>query len=479
MLRSSGNRTARTKFILEATCHTLQKLDPLAEFQHSEPAEIYETIKAGTGISIVKGSSTELVISITDISGVKGTYNTPSSLTVDNQGRITGITPGLRQESPFMAITGFENVTFLSHTSISATQPATTGWLGRWAMKTVFPHPFRLSFTISASISLIGIANTKEIKATNNDDLLCLFAAAFYFDSPTTYCVLDNTFKVGANKVSGLRKIGMWNPTDRFSILFNGHNFLYYRNGIKVYTERKGAAPGELLHVVGCFHTKNLVPSYQPQVITNLDVQDVFAAAEDNTVVHSIMKCVNGIPMMLCNRVLTLVQTTINTIIHGNISVWGSIVATGHLTVELSIIGSNKETSVRFEIDGVSSVFHGTDEYFPPGLYRITLNAIPKRDADSSCDSDSDHKSKSSSCDSDSDHKKKSRRNSSSSSCDSDSDHKKKSRRNSSSSSCHSGSDHKSKSSSCDSDSDHKRKRNPVDEVSVNSSRLMVMGHLL
>ena len=376
---SSSNRTARTRFILEAMHDSEAKKckhDTLYEFQHTEQLEVYETIKAGNGITVNPDTNNKLVISLADLSGAAGTYVAPASMTVDVNGRVTSVKPGIQPDFPFTAVPGFDSVTFLTPTSIVAHAAPEAKWKGRWTMKQTFMQPFRMSFNITPGISLVGISSTKSLTDTKIDATFAKFSAAFYFELPKSFCVLDKAVP------NGLRRIGTWDIGDRFSILFNGRNFLYYQNGIKVYTE-KTVSRGPL-YVAGCFRTK----SDEPQAITNLSVQEVFSAAEEATVIHPTMKCLNGIPMVLCKEPITLLSTRVSTTIPGNICMWGSVNASGPLILELVINGSEKETSVRFESDGNSSVFHGTDEHFPPALYTITLTAIPRCSNDSDSDDD-------------------------------------------------------------------------------------------
>jgi len=359
-MRSSGDFTSRRKFRL---CRSRSPTrDPIADFVSGG---IAEGIKAGDGIAVTEDPHRNLIISLNPIPQQKTTYAYPSQLTLNKFGQITSVVEGVAPLAPFYIVPNYSDVVINSPNSLSAAGTKKNAWSGRWRTNDSRIGPLKLSFVVSSSRSIVGLAHTADI---TGKEYIKAFSAAFYFESPTAFGVLDNAH---CHKGSGIQPIGKWTQNDTFSILFNGKHFIYYQNGKKIYTQKSGSvAP---LYAAGLFYNVEGMK----QTVTHLSIQEVLSVADDVETVQSIMKCANGVPMLLNENLLTLVNLTMNTRFDGNISVWGNVDTTGPAFLSLSIKSENRETHVDLTSDkaGLVTLFLGTPTHFPPDLYTITLYA--------------------------------------------------------------------------------------------------------
>ena len=371
--RTAGERTARQRFIISGACCRSRSpsRDPVDEFKGTcTPINI----KEGEGVSIT-GDKTNINVGLKPIHNGPKTYNNPEQVVVNKFGQVTSVKVGAPPPEPFYIFPDYPDVVIISATSLSSIGANTHLWSGRWRTREPRLGAFKLSFTVNTSKTFVGLTTTSTMAGKY---FLKSFIAGFYFESSTSFGVIDE-----AQKDTGLFPIGKWSPTDVFSVSFNGQQFLYYQNSKKVHVIHKGTHLP--LYVAGAFHNKEKII----QTITNLTIQEIQCAPDSVDSVQSIMKCANGRPMSLCSTESVIVQAMLHTHIKGNISAWANVDATGPLHLTLVIKGSQKETRaiIMSENGNAVSVFHGTPELYPPDTYTITVYGRSTHDdAASTCD---------------------------------------------------------------------------------------------
>lgn len=370
--RTAGERTAKQRFIISGACCNLQNItDPVDDFRGTYTPI---NIKEGEGIAIT-GDKTNINVGLKSIHPAPKTYNNPEQVTVNKFGQVTSVREGAPPPEFFYIFPDYPDVVVLSATSLSSIGANTHLWSGRWRTREPRLGAFKLSFTVNTSKTFVGLTTSSTMTGKY---FLKSFIAGFYFESPTSFGVTDE-----AQKDTGLFPIGKWSNTDVFSIAFNGQQFIYYQNGRKIHVIHKGTHLP--LYVAGAFHNKEKII----QIITNLTIQEIQCAPDSVDSVQSIMKCANGHPMSLCSTESVIVQAMLHARIKGNISAWANVDATGPLYLTLVIKGSQKETrtTLMSESGNAVTVFHGTPELYPPDTYTITVYGRSTHDdAASTCD---------------------------------------------------------------------------------------------
>ena len=252
------------------------------------------------------------------------------------------------------------------------------------------------------SASFVGLTQFRSVR---DKTFLPLFESGFYFESRDSFGVLDASIRPPT-----LKKMGTWNSSDIFTVVFTGKECIYYQNGKKLLDV--ASAIRVPLYPAGAFYSINNAV----QSVSSISIDNLVALPYPFTNVQTIMKTTTGGAIKLKDRLIVLAKLLLTTTVDGNISVWGYVDADVPLTLGISIKSVPTERGRR----------RGR-----------SCDSSSSSSSSSSDSSDSDHKKKhhrrSSSSSSDSDHKKKHHRRSSSSDS-SDSDHKKKHHRRSSSS---------------------------------------------
>ena len=357
--RTAGERTARQRFLINGACCRSRSPsnDPIDEFQGCFKQI---NIQEGDGISIT-GDKTNVKVGLKPVHNEPKTYNNPEQVVVNKFGQVISVKEGAPPPEPFYIFPDYPDVVILSPTSLSSIGANTHLWSGRWRTTVPRMGAFKLSFTINTGKAFIGITTSATMRGKY---FLKSFLAGFYFESSVSFGVIDE-----AQKDTGLLKIGKWSPTDVFSVSFNSQQFIYCQNGKKIHMVQKNTHLP--LYISGAFHNKEKII----QVVTNLSIQEIPCAPDEAHSVQPIMKCAEGRNMPLYRTESIIVQAMIHTRAKGNISAWANIDASGpiHLTLVIKGLQKEKRITLLSENGNAVAVFLCTSEYYPSDTYTVTL----------------------------------------------------------------------------------------------------------
>ena len=414
--RTSGDRTAKQRYLIGQKCIVDVPIkDPVDDFKSVQECikqePFYEIITAGPELRLSEtqiGSNVKAIdVRITPV-GTAGTYTTPAKITVNEIGQVLSIIPAPPQ-GPFtlIAVDGFGDIDIPTPYSVFSIGGDKRSWSGRWTTKESFEGPIKLSFRMDLNARPISIADTPvnpvarsisnatasvnasmsmsasfvgltQFRSVRDKTFLPLFESGFYFESRDSFGVLDASIRPPT-----LKKMGTWNSSDIFTVVFTGKECIYYQNGKKLLDV--ASAIRVPLYPAGAFYSINNAV----QSVSSISIDNLVALPYPFTNVQTIMKTTTGGAIKLKDRLIVLAKLLLTTTVDGNISVWGYVDADVPLTLGISIKSVPTERGRR---------------------------------RGRSCDSSSSSSS-SSSDSSDSDHKKKHHRRSSSSDSDHDKEH--------------------------------------------------------